>query len=266
MSINTDLNTYGWATPPSNVMDNYISKCEKFVEDDNLFKNFRQDPDYKIILEGWNEGGYVWLQEIINTYGKDHLVERLDLFKRNDIYGGPTIINYPVVGNMCPFTLKYILDAFRIVDHLGNQNYKKIVEVGAGFGSMCIIMDSIYDFEEYTIVDLPAVVELTKKYLKHFPEIYNKVIFIPCDKMQDDNKQYDLFISDAALAECNLDTQIKYYNSFIKNSNFGYINYNSEGHYIGQKNFNIFKNKLEDLFNIKDIHNIMHYMYITKKI
>jgi hypothetical protein len=260
------IETLGWATPPQEVMSNYINKCKSFVDNDEAFKNFRQDPDYKIILEGWNEGGNTWLGEILSSYGDEALLDRLDLFKRNDIYGSPTILKYPIVGDMCPFTLKYILDAFRIIENLGNQEYKKIVEVGVGFGSMCIIMESIYQFDEYVLVDLPEVIELTKKYLVNFPEIYSKLKFIPCNTIDDMNNfdEFDLFISDAALAECDMNTQHLYLDKFLEKSKFGYINYNTVGHPTGPQNYEILIKKITQTFNIeKQIGD--NYLYLKKK-
>jgi hypothetical protein len=259
--------TLGWATPPENVMENYINKCKLFVESEEAFKSFRQDPDYKIILEGWNEGGNVWLGEILASYGDEALLDRLELFKRNDIYGGPTILKYPVVGNMCPFTLKYILDAFRIIDNLGDRRYKKIVEVGVGFGSMCIVMDSIYQFEEYVLVDLPEVIELTKKYLSHFPEIYNKLKFIPCDNIEamDEFKEFDLFISDSAIAECDSETQHLYFDKFLKKSEFGYINYNTVGHPTGPQNYHILIDKIKNFFEVIEKTIGVTHLYLKKK-
>ena len=265
--MSNNLNTHGWATPSPMLMERYINKCKIFLESDEQFSKFRQDPDYKIILEGWNEGGNVWLGEILSSYGDEALLERLELFKRNDIYGGPTIINYPIVGKMCPFTLKYILDAFRILENFRNAECKKIIEVGVGFGSMCIVMDSIHDFEEYILVDLPEVIELTKKYLSHFPEIYSKVKFVPCDDLENFNlhEEFDLFISDAALAECNLETQFLYIDKFASKSKLGYINYNSAGCEIGSKNYRELMNKISKIFEVKEIEAGVKYLYLKKK-
>lgn len=265
--MSNNVNTHGWATNTLSVMEKYINKCKLFMESDEQFSKFRQDPDYKIILEGWNEGGNVWLGQILSSYGDEALLERLDLFKRNDIYGGPTIINYPIVGKMCPFTLKYILDAFRILENFENAKCKKIVEVGVGFGSMCIVMDSIHNFEEYVLVDLPEVIELTKKYLSHFPEIYSKVKFVPCDDLENFNltEEFDLFISDAALAECDLETQFLYIDKFASKSKLGYINYNSAGGEMGSKNYLQLMDKISKIFEVKEIEAGVKYLYLKKK-
>lgn len=261
--------TLGWSTPPQDVMQNYINKCKLFVEDNEAFKTFRQDSDYKIILEGWNDGGNVWLGDILSSYGDEALLNRLELFKRNDIYGGPTIRKYPIVGETCPFTLKYVLDAFRIIENLGAIQFKSIVEVGVGFGSMCLIMDSIYELDQYVLIDLPEVIELTKKYLINFKDLYDKCIFISCDDLNamDKFENFDLFISDSALAECNVFTQDLHFNKFIKKSKFGYINYNTIDHPTSPKDFYILMEKINPIFNIieKKSHYSGPYFYLNNK-
>lgn len=261
------IKVLGWETPPQYAMEKYIHACKLAASEEDAFKKFRQDPNYKIILEGWNEGGNAWLGEILASYGDEALMDRLSLFKRNDIYGGPTILKYPIVGDMCPFTLKYILDAFRIIENLGDYEFKKIVEVGVGFGSMCLIMDSIYQFDEYTLIDLPEVIELTKKYLVNFPEIYSKLNFISCDDIEamDRFEYFDLFISDAALAECNMNTQHLYVDKFLNKSKFGYINYNTIGSStVAADNYKILLNKISPLFNIIEKIDGCSHLYLKK--
>lgn len=257
---------YGWDTPPENVIESYVKKCEIFSKDDESFKKFRQDSDYKLILEGWNEGGQVWLDEIVSKFGTEILLKYLPLFKRNDLYGSPTIYNYPIVGDMCPFTLKYVLDALRLIDKLGNREYKNIVEVGAGFGSMCIVMHSLFDFDKYTIVDLPSVIGLTRKYLSHFPDVYSKVEFISCDELDCcQYQQFDLFISDAALSECNLQTQLLYFEKFVKKSKFGYINYNTLGVSDYASNYIKFISEINNHFDLEVFHQVCNYLYFKRK-
>jgi hypothetical protein len=261
------IKVLGWETPPQDAMEKYIHACKLAASDEDAFKKFRQDPNYKIILEGWNGGGNAWLGEILASYGDDALLEKMDLFKRNDIYGKPTIIRYPIVGETCPFTLKYILDAFRLAENLGNPEFKKIVEVGVGFGSMCLIMDSIYQFDEYTLIDLPEVIQLTKKYLSNFPEIYSKLNFISCDDIEamDRFEHFDLFISDAALAECNMNTQHLYVDKFLNKSKFGYINYNTIGSStVAADNYQILLNKIRPLFNIIEKIDGCSHLYLEK--
>ena len=84
-------------------------------------------------------------------------------------------------------------------------------------------------------------------------EIYSKLNFISCDDIEamDRFEYFDLFISDAALAECNMDTQHLYVDKFLNKSKFGYINYNTIGSSdVASNNYKVLLNKIRPLFNI----------------
>jgi len=227
--VQMSVEVHGWTSPDESTASKYIEKCRLFVTDDIAFSSFRQDPDYRKILEGYDDGGSLWLSEIVSRYGTDELLQYLDGFKKNDVHCSPTIRNLPHVGDICPFTLKYALNAFDIKSVSDGVQYKNIVEVGGGFGSMCIIMDAIYNFESYTIIDLPEVVALVDKYLSLIPEIRSRVNLVPCNDVEKIRSlgPFDLFISDSALAECNSETQQFYLDSLMKKSDHGYIVYNT---------------------------------------
>jgi hypothetical protein len=265
MDINKEK--HGWEYCPDIPAKNYIEKVKLFVENDSAFSTFRQDPDYGKILEGWHDGGPTWLKMILDKHGDEILKEKLELFKLNDLYGGPTIRNLNVVGNICPFTLKYIYNGLDIKKHFSGKKFKKIVEIGAGYGAMTIILSALYDFDEYILIDLPDVINLCKKYLKHFPELFNKIKFISCLdlKTMESITDIDLFISDSCLAECDLSTQLDYYNKIIKNSKFGYIVYNSLTNYVSVLNYNKFHEIASEQFIIDREEIGVAVLYFTKK-
>ena len=219
----------GWEHCPDSNAEKYIQACQRFVIDDLEFSRFRQDKDYGKILEG---GEYVvgssYLERIKTTHDLDFLLSNLEKFKENDIYGTPTIYNYEILGNICPNTIHYISTLLDIRKQFNGNEFKKIVEIGAGFGALCKIISSIYDFETYTIVDLPDVVKLCEKYLSHFPELNGRVSYVPCDKISAiDFSNTDLCISEAAMAECGYETQKLYIDTIVNNSRLVYITYNT---------------------------------------
>lgn len=219
--------SYGWDYVSDSVADNYINVVKLFINDENEFNKFRQKLGTTGILEGDTSCGTLWLNMILNKYGDALLKEKLPLFKRNDVYGEPVIINYGEYGDICPFTLLYILQGMNIIDNFKTNKFDKIVEIGTGYGALSIIMDSLCEYKEYVIIDLPDVVELNKKYLKNFPEIYSKTTFIYCNELTEIS-DVDLFVSVAAISECSTETQLDYFNKVIKNSKFAYMGYNRD--------------------------------------
>jgi len=68
-------------------------------------------------------------------------------------------------------------------EHMNLNTVKKVVEIGAGFGRTChAILSLVNSVEEYTIVDLPAVLNLSQAYLKKAaPDYFDRVTFIESD-------------------------------------------------------------------------------------
>lgn len=220
-----------WYSPPSEVKDKYVSVCKEFM-DDAKFKNFRRNPDYQIILEGNNLGMAVAsMFSFEKTNGLEFLKENTKKFKRNDTVGNPKLIKGY---KLSPSTLRYANVAWNIKNLLKDFKPKRIIEIGAGYGGLCRILSSLYDFDEYTIVDLPEAEKLTEKYLSYFPELKGKINF-------EVKGEYDLFIADASLAECNFQTQMDYAN-IANTCKFAYVLYNTLHIREIYDNFNSFLN------------------------
>ena len=222
---------YGWSTPPDDCVKNYINKCKLFVKEEELFNNFKRDEDYTKVLEGSSR--IVGDMAVGRIYSNPHYIpwvfENLKNFKENDIYGNPVLYEYKNFGKISVGTLKYISNAADIKNSLSDEKIKTIVEVGGGYGGLCKILYHMVGFEKYILIDLPSVIELCKKYLDNFSELKDKITYISCDKFKDIKEMVniDLFISDAAMAECDRETQTDYANKIIRKSKFAHIVYNT---------------------------------------
>lgn len=248
--------TYGWDYADSDISSNYINTIKLFINNEQEFNNFRQKLGSTGILEGDANCGELWLNMILNKFGGNILKEKLPLFKRNDIYGNPIIKNYGEYGNVCPFTFLYIWQGLNAINKFKTTKFDKIVEIGTGYGALCIIIDSLCEYKEYVMVDLPDVIELNRKYLSNFPEIYKKVTFIPCNNLNEITN-VDLFLSFAAISECNTETQLEYFNKIIKNAKYAYLSYN--------RNNPEFFNVVSSLFTINNEDIGITDYYLIKK-
>ena len=168
-----------------------------------------------------------------------YVMNNLDKFKENDIYGTPTIVNFDVVGDMSPGTFKYIADSLDIKHYLHNFNPKKIVEIGGGYGGMCKTLSVIYDFDEYILIDLPDVIDHCRKYLNNFSNLKNKITYITTEDLKSISEinNIDLSIAVSSLSECNRKTQDEYIEKIIKNSKYAYIVYNTCHIDVGKENY-----------------------------
>ena len=105
----------------------------------------------------------------------------------------------------------------------GDITGKKIIEIGAGYGGQCLVLNKLFTPSEYTIVDLDESSDLSKKYLK-INDINPRVIKI--SEIDDINENFDIVISNYAYSELNKDLQDLYYDKIIKRSKNGYLTYN----------------------------------------
>ena len=219
------MSTYkGWEAEEK-YANEYLEICRRAVEDDEIFAKFKSIQGYKNILEHVTpRQGHEYL-EIAMAMSEDALIENIDQFKENDEIGTPDKFSYDKIGKISPTTIRYIKNVFEMATLLQDTAVSRVVEVGGGYGGLCKTLSVVCDFDEYILVDLPEAVEVQRKYLSCFPELFAKCKFISCDDLEE-IKDVDLFISNYALSECDYDTQVNYYDKLISNSKFAYIIYN----------------------------------------
>lgn len=217
--------TENWAIDKT-AIEKYIQSCNDFIRDDTLFDIFKQDPRYTPILEhvGKEESELL----ISEMKSKNRITQKvLKSIKENDKYGSPTIFNYDEFGEISPSTIRYAKNCLDILDKFdGKIEYKNVLEIGGGYGGLCKVFSSFVNFDNYYLVDLPEVSELSKKYLNKFSSIKNKIKYINTENIVEVN-QLDLVISNYAFSECSTECQQKYYDSMISNSNSFYMVYNN---------------------------------------
>lgn len=234
-------NVYGWDINPQD-SKNYVDICESILENEETFFNFKSLEQYNSILEHVDfDLGQDYFNHI-QEFGKEIYEQYFDRFLENDIIGNPRQFFYEDK-KISPTTLRYIKTTLDLSSLCGDQKISKIVEVGGGYGGLCKTLSVLCDFKKYLIVDLPQTVKVQKKYLKHF-EVHSKLEFIPCNEI-DDISDVDLFISNYALSELNIETQLNYYDKIIKNSKVIYITYNLITN-NAVDNYNIIVSKLEE--------------------
>lgn len=241
-------NVYGWDINPTD-SQNYVDVCEKIVENDENFCNFKSLEMYNSILEHVD---YALGEEYFNhiqKFGKEIYETNFENFLKNDLIGNPRQFLYDD-SKISPTTLRYIKNVLDLSSICGDQEISKIVEVGGGYGGLCKTLSVLCNFEEYINVDLPQVLKIQQKYLKNFSNIYSKIKFVPCNELED-TFNVDLFISNYSLSELTIETQLNYYDKIIKNSKVIYITYNLMTSDCAN-NYNILISKLkEDGFNLE---------------
>lgn len=211
----------------------YLEVCRRAVEDENVFKIFRRNPDYNVILEHVSyQQGKEYLNECISYIPKYFMKE----FATSEKAGGPATYLYGEL-NLSPTTLRYIKVLSDLIKYFWTLDLN-IIEIGCGYGGQCKIIHDLFKPRSYTIVDFPDVQALAVKWLANFK-------IVPVLRSLDDSSKikYDLCISNYAFTEFTRTYQDFYAENILKNSTMGYINCN----FLGRK----------DAFSVQEIIDLM---------
>jgi len=148
----------------------YANYVEEICRNNDL-STFKTNPKYVYMLEHVSpEYGQQYLDYIQNNTKLSF--EDVQAFcSSNDSVGSPHKIKYGFL-TVSPTSLRYVCHAHIILTHLQSLNlsFADIVEVGGGYGGLCLAIYSLSSkynitIQSYTIVDLPSVLKLQQKYI-----------------------------------------------------------------------------------------------------
>jgi putative sugar O-methyltransferase len=138
--------------------------------------NFKSNHHYVGVLEHVTyDLGVKYLKLIETEFTHINYKNIIGFIEINDKYGKPNKQNFIYKENniLCsPTSLRYIYHALIILDHYKNTNCENIVEVGCGYGGLCLAinyfskLNNIF-IKNYNLVDLPEVLNLIDNYLKY---------------------------------------------------------------------------------------------------
>ena len=235
----------GWQAEDQIAVE-YLAACVEAVNNDDAFANFKSNPKYKTILEHvLKDQGQCYLN-ICREMNEEAVDVNIEAFKENDKIGNPETHIYPgIEGPVSPTTLRYMKNTFEMSFLLDGAEIGRVVEVGGGYGGLCRVLSKVCEFDEYVMIDLPEVSALQRKYIDQFPDIKDKVKCIPTTDLAE-IKDVDLFISNYALSECDLKSQMAYYDMIVTNSKYVYLIYNLVN--FNDFHYNDFIDKIKEQF------------------
>lgn len=203
----------------------YPKFCLEASNNEEIFSNFKRNSNYNVILEHVNfEQGEEYLKNILQQTSS--FVNFFEKFRENDLYGNPKTYCYENYGVFSPTTLRYIKGLSDLTILFKDLRDMDIIEIGGGYGGLCKIIGDLYTYKSYTIVDLPEVLPLVKKYLSKFG--VKNVILLTMDQLPI-QKEYDLVISNYAFTECIAPIQQIYFDKILSVSKKGYLTCNVFG-------------------------------------
>jgi putative sugar O-methyltransferase len=151
--------------------------------------------------------------------------EFLPVFRRNDEVGDPTTYEYPEIGRFSAATLRHVKFLSDMEVLFGSLHGFHIVEIGGGYGGQCRLIMSRFKPATYTIIDLPEMLRLARRYLNYFD--VDKAVAFRKPFQCFSQKSIDLVISNYAVSEIRRSNQDRYLRDVIKHARRGYVLYNS---------------------------------------
>ena len=159
------------------IYDNWINILNenKDIKPENMY--FKNSIDYFRMVEHKHEHimsiranqciDYLKTRDIF----MNNIAEIKNICKENDKYGKPRLSDIKLLGRVNARTIEYLYFAFLFLEHLQSFNKTTIdvVEIGGGYGGLCVIMSKIchlfnITINTYIIFDLPYVCKFQKKY------------------------------------------------------------------------------------------------------
>ena len=229
-----------------NIENRYLDACIKAVKNNNYFSRFRRIKKYQSILSGGERKIGTDAIKKIRQYNKlNELINHINIIKESDVIGKPIKHSFNNIGRLDPTTLKYFSDYIEIKNFYGKK-FNNIIEIGGGYGGLCLILSKFVNFNKYFLIDLPPPLRLQKKFLQK--NAVKKILFI--DDIEKIKKtSFDLLIADSSLSELSLEN-IKKYFSLIENSKLCYIKFNTLHLKEGNLNYKYLKKKLNKKFKL----------------
>ena len=196
--------------------DTYLGFSNNLKDIYDVYSSFKGQPFFRDILEHVSLQFGLEYKQLIEIEFKRCIEEFADLIKINDSIGDPSKFT---MDNLCisPSNLRYIYHSLLIESKIKlwfNKKEIKIVEIGGGYGGLCYyIKNIIKDYHiNYTIVDLPNILNLQNKFLN---DVQIDSRLISCFDTTNINETFDLVISNYCLSEISMENRLYYLNNLV---------------------------------------------------
>lgn len=205
---------------------NYLNTIENI-------NDFKSNKDFIGVLEHVTyELGIEYLKHIRNS-SKINDFDIISYCNLNDKFGGGSKYEYDIV-KTSPTNLRYILHAHLILSYINKLNLQsvKIVEIGCGYGGLCLALNYFSKFynisiENYKLVDLLAVSRLQEKYLQNHTLSFRTEYYSSINYGADIEDSNDYFlISNYCFSEISKDNQQKYIDNLFQKVKHGFMAWN----------------------------------------
>lgn len=200
----------------------YLSIVKLASENDEVFKKFRANRQYRKILEHVTKSlGHKYLEEV---YALDLECNKLfDSVSPIDRLGSPLRYKFANFGRLSPTTIRYVYVHLNLKRFFGNLENKKVIEIGGGFGGQAAVSTYLTPNLKWSIYDLPEVSQLQSKFMRT-ANPNASIAYLSGIKIKENSG--DILISNYALSEVSRKLQLEYISKVVCNCSKGYMAWN----------------------------------------
>lgn len=220
--------------------DNYLNFLKKNETLNFETFSFKNNNNYCGILEHVSKfHGNEYLKLILQEFSHIKQEKIINFCTLNDKYGYPKKQNFNIDNFeiLCsPTSLRYVYHSLLILKNIKNNSCNNIVEVGCGYGGLCLAInyfmsDFSININTYNIVDLSEPVNLIENYLNlHKENINTKIVYHNSStygtNIQDENL---FFISNYCYTEISNEHNANYNKILIPKVKNGFIIWQNGG-------------------------------------
>jgi len=202
----------------------YTTFVASAIVSEKRLKNFRKNYRYRLILEHVDFIlGFEYLRRLTPAT-LDFYRKYPPLINLSKI-GSPRTFYYPKLGWVSPTVIRYLYVNQNIKELFGESGVQKVAEIGIGFGGQFAVTARSLNAAEFSVYDLPVVLELAEKTLEKAELISSSFTKKSIDPVEPEI--YDLVISNYAFSELPEAVQRDYIAKMLGASRCGYITMNS---------------------------------------
>ena len=222
VSAQKEFEVKGTSITDSSLLSSYPTMCAQAANDDLTFKSFRRSA---VLVEALDhvsiQQGSEYLREVGKLDGWN--TNSKSVIEKIDTLGQPIKFQFSNFGIFSPTLLRYLKVYLEIERELGPIKSKSIAEIGVGFGGQASLICMMTEPAEYTLYDIPPVLELAKRFIT---ELNVRGSFIYKDGRKPLISNPDIVISNYAFSELSRPIQEEYLKNVILRSKSGYITWN----------------------------------------
>jgi len=225
-------------------IDRYSEYVDQVLRDDAEFLKFRRNRDIRGIIDGVTPAaGRSYLKKI-RALDSEWIERRWSDIALNDLIGCPDRTYFGCGVPMSPVCMRYAWQALE-ADRRLELGGKHIVEIGGGYGGLARIICDLFEPASYSIIDIPSVQSLARKYLDRY-HLRTPVHMLPTSHRGGS----DIVIANYSLAEFDRSEQRSYLDSIVLLSKSAYIVHNIPNPSSKQMSRKEFESILRDKFDV----------------